>query len=272
MPSEIFEKILARKIETFKSVFLEDSEGIFKIDGKLFHAQEFGTYRERVLIEIIKSVIPERIQVKDGFVITSENRGSTQCDVILYDSDNTPVINDGVLRFFPIESVLAIGEVKSVIRSKAELKEILEKLAAQKKLDQDISSFRAEGEIITTFLVCKKIDFEFTIDFNDLYENVENKFRHNFILSLEDGLIAYSIEREYFSDANKEAFDHVFKGVSKMCEYPVVRGDLMPSVIVKSSVTEPNIHIKMFLHAIGSTLEHVRKPRIELQNYYSKGE
>src|SRR5690606_12380818 len=113
MSSEIFQKILNRKIDTFKSVFLEDSEGIFRVDGKLFHAQEFGVYRERVLAEIIKSVIPETVQVKDGFIITSRNKLSTQCGVIIYDTNNTPIINDGVLRFFPIEAVLAIGEVKS---------------------------------------------------------------------------------------------------------------------------------------------------------------
>ncbi|GEP52272.1 hypothetical protein FNO01nite_29440 [Flavobacterium noncentrifugens] len=269
MSNEIFEKILNRKIETFKSVFLEDSEGIFKVNGKLFHAQEFGVYRERVLSEIIKSVIPESIQVKDGFVITSKNKLSTQCDIILYDSENTPVINDGVLRFFPIESVLAICEVKSIIRTKAELKEILQKLAAQKKLDHDVISLRKEGEMITTFLVCKKIDFDFQTDFSDLYEGIENELRHNFILSLEDGIISYQIEREYFNEANKEAFDNVFKGKSKLCEYPVVRGDLMPNVITKATDKYPNIHIKMFLHAIGSSLEHVRKPRIELQNYYT---
>lgn len=272
MSSEIFEKILNRKIETFKSVFLEDSEGIFKVDGKLFHAQEFGVYRERVLAEIIKSIIPESVQVKDGFVITSKNNLSTQCDIILYNSQNTPVINDGVLRFFPIESVLAIGEVKSVIRTKAELKEILQKLSNQKKLDRDVISLRKEGEMITTFLVCKKLDFDFSTDFDELYENVEPELRHNMILSIEDGIISYQIEREYFSDANKEAFDHVFKGKSKLCEYPLVRGDLMPSVITTSTEEYPNIHIKMFLHTIGSTLEHVRKPRMELQNYYKNEE
>lgn len=269
MPNDIFDKILTRKIETFKSVFMEDSEGIFKLDDKLFHPQEFGVYRERVLTEIIKSVIPENLKVSDGFVITTKNKISTQCDVIIYDSSNAPIINDGVLRFFPIESVFLIGEVKSIINTKKEFKNILEKLASQKKLDEDVSSFRKAGENLATFLVCKKIDFDFMTDFNELYENIENKYRHNFILSLEDGLITYAMDRECFSDENKEAFDKAIgENRSYFCEFPIVRGDLIRTVIVKKTEDEPNIHIKMFLHCIGSTLENIRKPKIELQNYY----
>jgi len=273
MSSEIFIKLLNRKIDTFKSVFLEDSEGIFKLDGKLFHPQEFGAYRERVLSEIIKTVIPQNFDISDGFIITSKNKVSTQCDIILYDKNNTPIINDGVLRFFPIESVFAIGEVKSIINSKAELKQILLKLAEQKKLDQDIISLKSSGEPLVSFLVCKKLNFAFQSEFDELYENIENKYRHNFILSIEDGLVTYNIDREFFSEENKLVFDKFLAGEFKNCIYPVVRGDLMPSVLVKDeNCKEDNIHIKMFLHGIGSSLEHARKPRIELQTYYLSNE
>jgi hypothetical protein len=182
MPSDIFNRILNRKIETFTSVFSEDSEVIFKIDGKLYHPQEFGIYRERVLSELIKIVIADHIDIKDGFVITSRNNVSTQSDLIVFNKNNTPVINDGVLRFFPIESVYAIGEVKSVVRSKSELKDILLKLSNQKKLNNDIiGKNEGENSKLITFLVCKKIDYDFAKGFQDIYENVENENTHNFI-------------------------------------------------------------------------------------------
>lgn len=269
MPNDIFNQILDRKIESFASVFLDDSEAIFKIDGKLFHPQEFGTYRERVVSEIISSVIPQNIDVKDGFVITANNNVSTQCDIIIFDKNKTPIINDGVLRFFPIEAVYAIGEVKSIIRSKGELTEILTKLSNQKALEKDTVGVES-GELLTTFLVCKKLDFDFLPDFEDHYQNIDNnEFRHNFILSLEDGLISYQIERGSLSEANQNAFDNVLKQ-SKLWYYPTLGIDLLPTVFSEAKEYDKFIHIKMFLHAISSSLETVRKPHLELQKYYLK--
>ncbi|WP_113922333.1 DUF6602 domain-containing protein [Cognataquiflexum aquatile] len=270
MASDIFNKILNRKLDTFRSVFMEDSESIFKIEDKLFHPQEFGVYRERVLSDLLKTIINESIDIKDGFIITSKNKVSTQSDLILFNKNNTPVINDGILRFFPIESVYAIGEVKSIIRSKSELKEVLIKLSNQKKLDNDlISQIKGEDSQLITFLVCKKIDYNFTENFNDIYENIENEYRHNFILSLEDGLIAYSFDREYLSEENKLIYDKSFtENENPLYWNPVSKGDLLKTVISRKTVEDEYLHIKIFLNGISSALNHIKRPRVELQEYY----
>lgn len=43
------------------------------------------------------------MDVSDGFIITSKNSISTQCDIIIYNSNTVPLISDGIARMFPIE-------------------------------------------------------------------------------------------------------------------------------------------------------------------------
>ena len=42
------------------------------------------------------------MDVSDGFIITSKNSISTQCDIIIYNSNTVPLISDGIARMFPI--------------------------------------------------------------------------------------------------------------------------------------------------------------------------
>jgi len=111
-------------------------------------------------------------------------------------------------RFFPVETILAIGEVKSDIQSIADLNDYLIKLANNKKLREgvkfpdpvkrkfnrpfnpNLNSF----DNIFSFLICNKFNFKnFSVeDIN--YENIPAHFWHNCILSLEDGIITYKLE------------------------------------------------------------------------------
>ena len=271
MPNYIFNKILNRKLDTFYNVFSSDSESIFNTEGKLYHPQEFGIYRERVLSDLIKTVIPQNFKISDGFIITPKNNLSTQTDIIIFNENNTPVINDGVLRFFPIESVHAVGEVKSIIRSKKELKEILIKLSNQKMMDKDLSQNSENEDLrLVSFLVCKKIDFDFKNCFSEIYETIDDKYRHNMILSLEDGLVTYSLDRNYLSKENQIHFDEVFGDIeAPLYPHPITKNDLLKSVIFKE-ITDPYMHMKMFLHSISSLIQHSERPIVELQNYYLK--
>lgn len=102
--------------------------------GRLIHPGEYGVYRERLLEELIKSFLPRHIATGTGFIIGRKGDTSTQVDTVLFDADETPNVEDAAFRrFFPIETIAGIGEVKSSL-TKSEIPEVLKKLREIKKL------------------------------------------------------------------------------------------------------------------------------------------
>lgn len=269
MGNKIFINLLERKIENFMRVFKDDSENIYKDEsGQLFHSGEFGMFRERVVKNLIESILPKNYGISDGFIITAKNNISTQCDLIIYNKDKTPLINDGIANFFPIESVIAIIEVKSVIHSKKDLKDILKKLSKNKELDNDISSkINNENKQIATFLICKKFDFNISnfkqSDFINLYEGIEKKYWHNMILRVEEGLIIYSIIKQFLEKENQEKFEEIYGNKKSIIyQYPITER------MQQLKNDELNSHIKVFLGGLFSIFKNAERPMLELQDYY----
>lgn len=207
----IFENLLIEQIEIFKNSYLNISRRLFYDEevGSLIHPGEFGTYRENVAKNFLRFFIPERLKIDHGFLINTYGDVSTQCDVIVYDSNVTPLIGSGEMqRFFPVETVCAVGEIKSVLK-KTELKEALIKLSKIKALREKIIhpvciKRYAKGNFdpkyqpydqIASFIICQKLDFELKDmpgEMLSIYgDEVEYRHRHNLILSIEDGLFHY---------------------------------------------------------------------------------
>lgn len=209
MANRIFDNILIDEIESFEKSFSNTSKDLFTNDSKkLIHPGEFGTYREAIARRFLKSFCPAYIDVDQGFLINTNDEVSTQCDIIAYDRRYTPMIKSKELqRFFPVETVAAIGEVKSTL-SFTEFKTALNKLAKSKKMTEYIESpwIVQEGKIkefkpdtnpfdlAFSFLVCQKLNFKLD-RIVEAYENdVQLRHRHNIILSIEDGLILYDFQ------------------------------------------------------------------------------
>jgi len=207
--SRVFESLLLEKIDQFVTSFSSTSTEIFYDDDKkrLFHTGEYGTYKESIVKDFLKFIIPPSFDISTGFLITADDDISTQCDIIVFDSKMTPIYEEGDRqRFFPIETVHCIGEVKSTL-SKSQFKEAINKLARCKTLSGKIKSptilskhhsgiFDPKNnpyDSIPSFLICKKLDFDVTsIDIDSLYEkDIEHWQKHNMILSIEDGLLSY---------------------------------------------------------------------------------
>lgn len=78
-----------------------------------------GDEVESLIREKISLFLPERFLVKQGHIVNSEGKVSNQFDIIIFDRLSTPKFfeskNETV--FFPIESVLAVGEIKKTLRS-----------------------------------------------------------------------------------------------------------------------------------------------------------
>lgn len=78
-----------------------------------------GDEVEDLIREKISLFLPERYLVKQGHIVNSAGKVSNQLDIIIFDRLSTPKFfeaqNNSV--FYPIESVLAIGEIKKTLRA-----------------------------------------------------------------------------------------------------------------------------------------------------------
>jgi hypothetical protein len=93
-----------------------------------------GDEVEKLIREKISLFLPERYMVKQGHVVNPEGKVSPQFDIIIFDRMNTPKFfesqNNTV--FYPIESVMAVGEIKKTLM-KGDLIEFGKKIRFLKK-------------------------------------------------------------------------------------------------------------------------------------------
>lgn len=209
--------LLDEKMRVFAEAFVDGSRRLFVDEkGALVHPGEFGSYREAITHDFVRAFVPQRMAVDSGFVVTSSGRISTQCDVVIYDRSVTPLLqNDYKQRFFPVESVCAVGEVKSVM-SLADLKAALRKLSGVKLLRDTLHEptyvhcvkeaglaseyepHRDERDQIVTFLICERFAFDIADKMEEVlssyvqeHPKYPSNLRHNFVLSVQDGLLTY---------------------------------------------------------------------------------
>lgn len=256
MASDIFAALAKQKVNVFLSSFAELAEEVFydKDEGKLRHTGEFGSYRENICSDFLKTFIPSYLNIGNGFLINNMNEVSTQCDLILYDPQYTPRIEDSDNhRFFPVETVAAIGEVKSKL-GKSQLLTALVKLAKAKSLRRKVHSECAimrrrnslqEAEIghhfdfMVSFLICDSLSFKFdhiSSEITAAYdkEGIDYLDRHNLVLSLQDGIFCYT--------------NHLLDGdITWM--YPSVNGEKMGNMFLSPGENDRN-HLNAFTSLI----------------------
>jgi len=116
------------------------------------HPGELGTAREEILRRFLRDYLPKRFEVSTGFVFDSAGQVSNQMDVIIADSSVCPRFETAGGKFyFPCESVVAVGQVKSSITSREELQGVFDNIASAKKLDRSaggVAVDRRHGEPI----------------------------------------------------------------------------------------------------------------------------
>jgi hypothetical protein len=278
MSNKIFQTILDRKIEYFVQSFVIDAKSIFYKDDKLFHPGEYGKFRESTLKELLKLVIPTSLQIGEGFVITSNDKVSTQCDVVIFDNENLPLLNDGIYQFYTIESTLAIGEVKSDL-NKTQFKDALIKLAKNKMLQDDRienikkrKSNSKENEHLFTFLICRKFQFGCKIDFSDIYEDIPQKYWHNCILSIEDGIFHYNFPVLNLSQKLKEHYMKILgMNLNLFWDYPIHQEDEIEYLCFQSftpvNLSDKQKHIIFFIKCIINSLDTKTTYNTEFLSY-----
>ncbi|WP_338847295.1 DUF6602 domain-containing protein [Massilia sp. W12] len=101
------------------------------------HPGELGTDREEVVRSFLRSYLPKRFEVSTGFVFDASGAVSKQIDVIIADSlACTHFETSGGTRYYPCESVVAIGQVKSSLTSEKKILDSLDNLESVKLLDR----------------------------------------------------------------------------------------------------------------------------------------
>jgi hypothetical protein len=215
--NDIFDSLFREKADVFRAAFSSVSTEVF-YDPKsrqIRHAGEYGMYRESIVRDFLKFIVPRGLDISTGFVITSMNDVSTQCDIVIFDSKMTPLYQEGDRqRFFPVESIFGVGEVKSTL-SKTEFKKALNKLAAVKSLGERIKTptilrksppgpfdpVNHQYDLVPSILLCQKLDFDLANVENEIDSwygpDVQHRHKHNMILSVEDGLLSYFDKNDF---------------------------------------------------------------------------
>ncbi len=77
------------------------------------HWGEDGRYKEILLADFLKSIVPNNVGVGTGFIRNKENELTNQIDIIIYKNDYPCLFQKGDFVILMPESVLGIIEVKS---------------------------------------------------------------------------------------------------------------------------------------------------------------
>lgn len=278
MASDIFRSIVEQKIDVFASTFGNDSNKLFKRDNKIIHPLEYGMYRERCAKELLELICNKSTAISDGFMISSENHVSTQCDIIMYLRDTMPIIDNGITNFFPVEIVKCIGEVKSTL-NKSDFEKALIKMAKNKKMFMDRKGgqkpsigFEEKDEIVS-FLICNNLSFNIdTLDFDNIYREIEDvRYRHNMILSLQDGLFLYEFDPEQVPEIVKKAFCDIFEPekILWFFSHSTVEGQVYKCKpkFMKVDTEDVYKHIIHFLNGVTNAMYAQREYTLDIGNY-----
>ncbi|WP_144424091.1 DUF6602 domain-containing protein [Herbaspirillum hiltneri] len=130
--------------EKFRKDYVDLSRMLFASDqarNGLHHPGEFGRYRENLIRKLLASFLPARLGIGDGFVVSTDGSTSSQCDIVLFERDATPLLEiAGGRALYPVETCVGIGEVKSVLDF-SDLKLCLSKLMDVKKIRHQMTPF-----------------------------------------------------------------------------------------------------------------------------------
>jgi hypothetical protein len=205
---------------------------IFEFDGAgdASTPGTIGAAREHPARVQLEKLLPGGVGVGTGFVIDSYGSRSKQQDIIIYDKNICPIfqINDTQdSTYYPVEGVIAIGEVKSSLNS-AQLEDAFLKIVSAKKLrrfsiaenaipnhpathptrkygstmgltvtlDEEFCQSTKQLDQIFGFILCGKfslIPSSIGNKYSKLIGQEEREFSPNLLISLEDGYFVHCI-------------------------------------------------------------------------------
>lgn len=120
--------------EIYKAIGVQMLSDFEHIHSQIKHMGERGGEREAGLRTFLNTYLPSRYAVSNGEIVDIDGQTSHQCDLVIYDPFNCPLLLAGKdYRVFPTEPVLAMVEVKSELNAN-ELEDAAEKIRSVKCL------------------------------------------------------------------------------------------------------------------------------------------
>ena len=121
---------------TFRKISAAFAIEFDEIAKEINHNLSSGEAREFALTKLLNKYLPSRVGVDRGFVIDALGNESKQIDIVIYDKTVGTIFEVSGTKYFPCETVIAVGEVKSDIKSSAKLLDSLNKIQSVKTLDR----------------------------------------------------------------------------------------------------------------------------------------
>ena len=152
--------------------------------------------------------------------------------------------------------------------------------ASKKDLDKRVKEKTArfvylnkEKDEIISFLICNNFGFDINeVDFDNIYREIEDvRFRHNMILSLQDGLLLYKFDAEKAPKIMKETFCKAFEENQVAWYFPhSTVGDQVykcKSLVVEVDTEDVYNHIIHFLNGLKNAMFGQREYKIDIGSY-----
>lgn len=269
--NRIYISLIDAQLRAFAADFRDTARSVFYDDetSRLIHPGEFGGFRESLVRELLIRFLPEAYGVSQGFVISPEGEISNQCDLVIYSKLFAPVIQSPEQqRFFPIESVVAVGEVKSRLsrqllqdacRKLSRVKEMranLHRAAIGFSIHKTIGPYSAKHHLldqIATFIVADSIQGSL----DDIQKSVDavadSTFRVNTVLSIESWCSSYKDLKGLFwpypadVDENHQVLQDVLPlvlhppGEDQLCHLRLFL-HFMQLLVTRATVLYPDLH------------------------------
>lgn len=190
--NEIFQSIATNMLTEFEH-----------IQTQIKHMGERGSEREAVLKSFLVAYLPTRYGISSGEILDSQGTTSHQCDLIIYDHYNCPLLLAGRdVRIFPAESVLAVIEVKSVLSAK-EIGDSVGKI-------RDLKNLTRKNGPIPGIIFAYKSGWEkepimrTVTELQKHYRQLQGNQLVDLLCILDDGLIALDTVYEGFTIVNND--------------------------------------------------------------------
>jgi uncharacterized protein DUF6602 len=101
------------------------------------HPGEKGMGREQIIRQFLLSYLPKKFEIATGFAFDFSGAVSKQLDLVIANSLVCPRFEtSGGNRFYPCESVVAVGQIRSSLRSRRDFRDALSNLESVKALDR----------------------------------------------------------------------------------------------------------------------------------------
>lgn len=158
----------------FESIATKMKIDFSGISAEIEHRGSKGRVREiEVVNEFLKKYLPSMIGISCGEIVDTLGDVSSECDIILYDAEISPILLDKEsYKIIPIECVYGILEIKSKL-DKSELKDAFDKISRVKRLTKKAFYPQKDAVLKFTSLYDKEWDYYPTLGFVFAYDSID---------------------------------------------------------------------------------------------------